>query len=168
MSAYLQVAALQAEYPCRLTGAYSPGKATKTKRKDLNPLSDQFYARKIEKEKDCRKLSLSEIEKRLKKILRFKVTPRTLIYIEKRLGDINSEDKRHKTLQKLISKDRLLEFKTVFKEILNRNPFVNAKERNIDIMNALNFTIFDEVQGKRIAQECLLSVTRWRNINTTC
>jgi hypothetical protein len=68
------------------------------------------------------------------------------IYIEKHLGDLNFEEKAHKTVQKLLTKNRLLEFKTIFQEILNIGPFANAKERNIDVINALNFGIFYELR----------------------
>ncbi len=162
LSAYLQVAALQAEYLCRLAEAHSLKKIAKVKGIARIPLGDEFSSTDMEKDEACRKLSSSEIEKSLKKILRFKVTPRTLIYIEKRLGDVNSEEKPHKTLQKLLTKNRLLEFKTIFQEILNIGPFANAKERNIDVINALNFGIFYELQGKRVAQEGLRAVLRWR------
>ena len=132
------------------------------------PLGDAFSSTDMKKDEAFRKLLSSEAEKSLKKILRFKVTPRTLIYIEKRLGDVNSEEKPHKTLQKLLTKNRLLEFKTIFKEILNINPFLNAKERNIDVINALTFGIFYELQGKRVAQEGLRAVLRWRKDRSTC
>ena len=56
----------------------------------------------------------------------------------------------------------MLEFKSIFHETLNLMPFMNEKERNIDAINALNFAIFDELQGKRIAHEGLKSVLRWR------
>jgi putative GTP pyrophosphokinase len=132
------------------------------------PLGDAFSSTDMKKDEAFRKLLSSEAEKSLKKILRFKVTPRTLIYIEKRLGDVNSEEKPHKTLQKLLTKNRLLEFKTIFKEILNINPFLNAKERNIDVINALTFGIFYELQGKRVAQEGLRAVLRWRKDRSIC
>ena len=122
------------------------------------PLGDEFSSTDMEKDKACRKLLSLEIEKRLKNILRFKVTPRTLIYIEKRLGDVNSEEKPHETLQKLLTQNRLLEFKTIFQEILNFKPFTNLKERNIDVINSLNFGIFYELQGKRVAHEGLRAV----------
>ena len=131
-------------------------------------MGDAFSSTDMKKDEAFRKLLSSEAEKSLKKILRFKVTPRTLIYIEKRLGDVNSEEKPHKTLQKLLTKNRLLEFKTIFKEILNINPFLNAKERNIDVINALNFGIFYELQGKRVAQEGLRAVLRWRKDRSIC
>ena len=162
LSAYLQVAALQAEYLCRLTETYSLKKIDRVKRKAAIPCVDELSSFDKEKDEACRKLSASEIEKSLKKILRFKVTPRTLIYIEKRLGELNSEETHDQTLQKLLTQNRLLEFKSIYQEILNIGPFANAKERNIDVINALNFAIFDELQGKKVAQEGLRVVLRWR------
>ena len=168
LSAYLQVAALQAEYLCRLAEAHRLKKIAKVKKVARIPLGDKFSSTEMKKNDTGRKLSLSEIEKILNKMLKFKVTPRTLIYIEKRLEDVNSEEKPHKTLQKLLTKNRLLEFKTIFKEILNIYPFSNAKERNIDVINALNFGIFYELQGKRVAQEGLRAVLRWRKDRSIC
>jgi ppGpp synthetase/RelA/SpoT-type nucleotidyltranferase len=162
LSAYLQVAALQAEYLCRLAEAHSLKKIAKVEGIARIPLGDEFSSTDGVKDEACRKLSSSEIEKSLKKILRFKVTPRTLIYIEKRLGDVNSEEKSHKTLQKLLNKNRLLEFKTIFQEIINIGPFANVKERNIDVINALNFGIYYGLQGKKVAQEGLRAVLKWR------
>jgi len=168
LSAYLQVAALQAEYLCHLAEACSLKKIAKVKGITQIPLGDEISSTDLEKYEAFRKLSASEIEKSLQKILRFKVTPRTLIYIEKRLGDVNSEEKPHKTLQKLLTKNRLLEFKSIFQEILNIEPFANAKERNIDVINALNFGMFYELQGKRVAQEGLRAVLRWRKDRSIC
>ncbi|MFO7556418.1 MAG: RelA/SpoT domain-containing protein [Desulfobacterales bacterium] len=168
LSAYLQVAALQAEYLCRLAETHSLKKISKVKGIARIVFSDEFSSADMEKDEFSRKLSSSEIEKRLKKILKFKVTPRTLIYIEKRLEDVDAEEKPHKTLQKLLTLDRLLEFKTIFQEILNIAPFENARERNIDVINALNFGIFYELQGKRVAQEGLRAVLRWRKDRSIC
>jgi hypothetical protein len=83
-------------------------------------------------------------------------------YIEKRLGDVDPEEKPTKTLLKTLTPNRLLEFKRIFQEIFNFEPFVNAKDRNIDVINVLNFGIFYELQGKRVAQEGLKTVLRWR------
>lgn len=168
LSAYLQVAAIQVEYLCRLAEAHSLKKIVKVKGIPRIPLGDDFSSTDMKKNEACRKLSSSEIEKILKKILGFKVTPRTLIYIEKRLGDVNSEEKPHKILQKLLTKNRLLEFKSIFQEILDIEPFTNARERNIDAINALNFGMFYELQGKRVAQEGLRAVLRWRKDRSIC
>ena len=168
LSAYLQVAALQAEHLCRLAEANSIKKIAKVKRIARIPLGNEFSSTEMKKNDAGRKLSSSEIEKSLKKILRFKVTPRTLIYIEKRLEDLNSEEKPHKKLQKLLTKNRLMEFKTIFKEILDSEPFSIVKEINIDVINALNFGIFYELQGKKVAQEGLKAVLRWRKERSIC
>jgi hypothetical protein len=168
LSAYLQVAALQAEHLCHQAEVHSLKKVAKIKGTPRIPSDDKFSSTDMEKDKAFRKLLSSEIEKSLKKILRFKVTPRTLMYIEKRLGDVNSEEKPHQTLQKLLAQNRLLEFKTIYQEILNIEPFASAKKKNIDVINALNFGIFYELQGKRVAQEGLKSVLRWRKDRSTC
>jgi len=168
LSAYLQVAAFQAEYLCRLVEVQSLKKNTR-----INEIAQILFGKESsstdrEKNEVYHKLSLPEIEKNLEKILNLEVTPRTLIYIEKRLGDINSEEKPHKILQKLLTKDRLIQFKTIFQEILKTAPFTNNKDRNVDVINALNFAIFDELQGKRVAQEGLRSVLRWRKERSMC
>jgi hypothetical protein len=62
----------------------------------------------------------------------------------------------------LLNKNRLLEFKTIFQEIINIGPFANVKERNIDVINALNFGIYYGLQGKKVAQEGLRAVLKWR------
>jgi putative GTP pyrophosphokinase len=149
LSAYLQVAALQAEDLCRLTEAHSLTKTAKPKNITRVPVA-------------------SEIERSMEKIFRFKIAPRTRIYIEKRLVDVNPEEKPSKTLLKLLTKNRLLEFKRIFQEVFNFEPFVNAKDRNIDVINLLNFGIFYELQGKRIAQEGLKAVFRWRKDRSIC
>jgi len=149
LSAYLQVAALQAEDLCRLAETHGLKKVVKPKRITRVPLG-------------------SEIEESLKKIFRFKIAPRTRIYIEKRLLDVNPEEKPTKTLLELLTKNRLLEFKRIFQEIFNFKPFVNAKDRNIDVINVLNFGIFFELQGKRIAQEGLKAILRWRKDRSIC
>jgi putative GTP pyrophosphokinase len=168
LSAYLQVAALQAEYLCRMAESHSLKKIAKDNGTARIPLDGESYSTDMEKDAAYREISSSEIEKILKKILRFNVTPRTLIYIEKRLSGVNSVEKPHKALQKLLTKNRLMEFKTIFKNILNIEPFANAKERNIDVINALNFGIFYELQGKKIAQEGLKAVLRWRKNRPIC
>jgi putative GTP pyrophosphokinase len=167
LSAYLQVAALQAEYLCRLAEAHGLIKIPEVKGKEAIPCGDKAHSIAMENDETCRKLSASEIETNLEEIFGVKVTPRTLIYIEKRLGDVNSEEKPHQTLQKLLAQNRLLEFKTIYQEILNIEPFASAK-KNIDVINALNFGIFYELQGKRVAQEGLKSVLRWRKDRSTC
>jgi putative GTP pyrophosphokinase len=122
----------------------------------------------IDENEACQKPLAPALETYLEEILGFKVTVRTLTYIERRLDEVGFAEKPHKILQKVFTEDRVLEFKAIFRETLNLLPFTNAKERNIDVINALNFAIFDELQGKRVAQEGLRSVLRWRKERSKC
>jgi len=167
-SAYLQVAALQAEYLCRLTEAHSSKKTVKIKGQPATALVDGPGSIDIDENEACQKPSAPAIETYLEEILEFKVTARTLTYIERRLDEAGFENKPYKIIRKVLTGDRILEFKAIFRETLNLVPFTNEKERNIDVINALNFAIFDELQGKRVAQEGLRSVLRWRNERSNC
>jgi hypothetical protein len=61
-------------------------------------ISDEFSSTDLGKDKAYRKISTSEIEKNLKTIIEFKISPRTLVYIEKRLGEVDPEENFQKTL----------------------------------------------------------------------
>jgi putative GTP pyrophosphokinase len=167
-SAYLQVAALQAEYLCRLAEAHSRKKTAKGEGIPASVFVDDPGSIDIGKNAACQKPLAPAIEMYLEKILGFKVTVRTLTYIERRLDEVGFAEKPHKIIQKLFTEDRIREFKAIFRATLNLIPFTNEKERNIDVINALNFAIFDELQGKRVAQEGLRSVLRWRKERSKC
>jgi ppGpp synthetase/RelA/SpoT-type nucleotidyltranferase len=168
LSAYLQVAALQAEYLCRLAEAHRQKKTAKVKGKPEASFVDAPILIDIDKKTARQKPLAPALETYLEEILGFKVTVRTLTYIERRLDEVGFEEKPHKVLQKVFTEDRVVEFKAIFSETLNLLPFTNEKERNIDVINALNFAIFDELQGKRIAREGLRSVLRWRKERSKC
>jgi len=168
LSVYLQVAALQAEDLCLLTETHSPKKNDKVKGEPATQFINEPRSIDIDENEACQKPLAPTIELYLEEILGIKVTPRTLNYIERRLDEVGFADKPHKELQKVFTEDRILEFKAIFSETLNLTPFTNEKERNIDVINALNFAIFDELQGKRIAQEGLRSVLRWRKERSKC
>jgi ppGpp synthetase/RelA/SpoT-type nucleotidyltranferase len=168
LSVYLQVAALQAEDLCLLTEIHGRKMNAKVKGKPATPLVDGPGSIDIDEIEASQKPLVSALEEYLEEILGFKVTVRTLTYIERRLDEVGFAEKPHKILQKVFTEDRILEFKSIFSETLNLIPFTNAKERNIDVINALNFAIFDELQGKRVAQEGLRSVLRWRKERSTC
>ena len=98
----------------------------------------------------------------LEENLGFKVTARTLTYIERRLAEIGLTEDPGLALANVFTKNRIRAFETLCRDIPHREPFSDEKERNIDVINALNFAIFDELQGKRVAHEGLRSVLRWR------
>jgi putative GTP pyrophosphokinase len=162
LSAYLQVAALQAEHLCRMAESHRLKKVSKIKDIAQVVQGDAVSADNMKKDETSQKLTSIEIQDSLEKIVGFEITSRTLVYIQKRLSEISSVEKPHITLQRLLSKNRLMEFKSIFKEILNARPFAKAKHRNIDLINALNFSIFWDLQGKNVAHEGLRNVLRWR------
>jgi hypothetical protein len=162
------VAALQAEHLCRMAESYRLKKVSKIKDIAQFVQDNDVSANNMKKDEASQELTSFEIQDSLKRIVGFKITSRTLIYIQKRLSEINSVEKPHKTLQKLLSKNRLMEFKSIFKEILNAGPFAKAKDRNIDLINALNFSIFWDLQGKKVAHEGLRNVLKWRKNSSSC
>ncbi len=168
LSAYLQVAALQAEHLCSLAEAHSRKKTAQLKGKQETPFADEVSSIDIDVNEDRQNPLALSVERYMEEILGFEVTPRTLVYIERRLDEIGFAEKPREILQKVFTEDRILEFKAIFRETLNFLPFSNKKERNIDVINALNFAIFDELQGKRVAQEGLRSVLRWRKERSKC
>lgn len=168
LSAYLQVAALHAEHLCRMAESHRLKKVSKIKDIAQIVQGDDVSANHMKKGEASQKLTSFEIQNRLKKIVGFKITSRTLIYIQKRLNEINSVEEPHKTLQKLLSKNRLMEFRSIFKEIFNAGPFTKVKDRNIDLINALNFSIFWDLQGKKVAHEGLRNVLKWRKGSSSC
>ncbi len=167
LSAYLQVAALQAEYLCRLAEDHCLMKSPEGTGDAVILRDDTLHSDAMEKDEPSHKISPSTIEVHLERLFGVKVTLRTLIYIEKRLGELHLGKTQDKTLAQLFGKNRLLEFKTIFQEIFHIEPFVNAKDGSIDVINALNFAIFYELQGKRVAQEGLRAVLRWRKNRLT-
>jgi len=151
----------QAEYLCRSAEAYTLIKGPKVKGKAAIPRDNRPLTSPTEVN-DTSGRSTSTIEAHLEEIFGVKVTRRTLIYFGKRLGELNIDKTESKTLQQLFKKNRLLEFKAIFQEIMSTSPFQNEKEHNIDAINALNFAIFYQLEGKRVAQEGLRFVLRWR------
>jgi putative GTP pyrophosphokinase len=158
LSAYLQVAALQAEHLCRQSEVHSLKKTAKVKGKPIE----------IDENEAVQEPFAPALETYLEEVLGFKVTARTLAYIERRLDEVGFAEPLPQILLDVLTEDRILEFKAIFSETLNLIPFSNEKERNIDVINAFNFAIFDELQGKRIAQEGLRSVLRWRKERSKC
>ncbi len=161
LSAFLQVAALQAEYLCRSAESYNrikdPGL---TENRPLGGDSLEKAVRNKEEISGAR--SQAEIKEELEELLGIEVTPRTMLYIEKRLGELNADEAQSKSLKQLFIKTRLHEFKVVFQEIFPVKPFMTPKDRSIDVINALNFVISYELQGKRVAREGLRVVLLWR------
>lgn len=151
LSAYLQVAALQAEHLCRqieahrlsLDDAARERAAVSTGPEAAPAISPAFAAG-------------------LEEVFGFKLSVRTIAYILKRLGESRFEAQPLAKFKKLLTKARLRTFRTIYREIFDREAFDDLGKRNVDAINAFNFALFDETQGELIAQEGLRSVLKWR------
>jgi ppGpp synthetase/RelA/SpoT-type nucleotidyltranferase len=165
-SAYLQVAALQAEYLCRLTEADSPKKATRIKDIAHDDQGDDLSMSTKRSMDNIEKFSSSQIEEGLRKNIGINISAKTMIYIKKRLREVNADERLSISLWELLCNNRLNDFKKIFKESLNTEPFENAKYKDIDLINALNFAIFYELHGERIAGEGLINVLKWRKMRS--
>jgi putative GTP pyrophosphokinase len=167
LSAYLQVAAQQAEYLCRSAEDSARLRRPRVERTAGIARDDATHAAVPEKNGADLQIPASTIEADLEELFGVKVTVRTLMYIEKRLGELKFEQTGARTLRQVFRKNRLPEFKAIFREIMGVAPFGSDKESSIDAINALNFAIFYELEGKRVAQEGLRVVLRWRKNRST-
>jgi len=162
LSAYLQAAAMQAEYLCRQVEVHRQSAAFIAKTKvavsaSVDPVSQQLN--KTENDYDSH---LPMLQKVLSGIFGFGLTDRTLIYILKRFRESGYTGQYKTLIQKLTKKRRLHEFKIVFREIIGREAFEDKNKRNADVINALNFALFNEAQGTRVALEGLRSILKNR------
>ncbi|SDU05809.1 RelA/SpoT domain-containing protein [Desulfobacula phenolica] len=144
LSAYLQAAALQAEHICRQAEAHRLAKTRKVKSKVVQvPVQETITP---------------AFPVLLKKTFGFKPTVRTLTYLEKRFMESGYTGLPQDIFKKIFTNERLLEFKAIFIEVVNHEPFENNSKKNIDVINAVNFILSIETQGKRVAKEGLKSV----------
>jgi ppGpp synthetase/RelA/SpoT-type nucleotidyltranferase len=151
LSAYLQVAALQAEHLCRQIEAH---------RLSLDAAARERAAASTGPE--AAPAIPPAVAAGLEEVFGFKLSVRTIAYILKRLGEFRFEAQPLAKFQKLLTKARLRTFRTVYREIFDREAFDDLGKRNVDAINAFNFALFDETQGELIAQEGLRSVLKWR------
>lgn len=145
LSAYLQAAALQAEHLCRQAEAYRLLKTRKVKKKVVEGLQETIPS------------SFSGL---LKNTFGFKPTVRTLTYLEKRFVESGYTGLPQNIFKKIFTNERLAEFKIIFMDVLKEEPFETKSKKNIDVINAINFVLSIETQGKKVAKEGLKSVLR--------
>jgi putative GTP pyrophosphokinase len=162
LSAYLQAAAMQAEQLCREVEAHRLARSLKSKGKKKISITHDHGA----KETTNGLVDQIKVPSALKSVLEetfgFKATARTLTYIMKRLNKLGYSQKSKSFFQNIFKKRRLNEFRKIYKEVLNRDPFKDTNNRNVDIINAVNFALFDKIEGTMVAKEGLRSTLRWR------
>jgi len=162
LSAYLQVAALHAEHLCRQAEAHSLSKTKKAKGKSAAPVVAPPSSHEIPTDGSDQATLPSAVQAELEKTFGFKLTVRTLTYIMKRLDEYGYTEPPKVLFQKIFAENRLQEFRTIFREVLNREAFEDNSKRNVDAINAVNFALFNDIQGGRVAKEGLKSALRWR------
>ena len=162
LSAYLQAAAMQAEQLCREVEAHRLTKSLKLKRNKNRSVSPEYESKEqINGSVDPLEVS-SALKSVLEEIFGFKPTARTLAYIIKRLNKLEYSQRSKRFFHKIFTKRRLNEFRNIYQEVFKRDPFTNDNNRNIDIINAVNFALFDEIEGTMVATEGLRSTLKWR------
>lgn len=162
LSAYLQAAAMQAEQLCREVETHMLSRSLKSKgKKKTSAISDPGGEKTPNDFIDQLEIPPA-LQSVLEEISGFKPTARTLAYIMKRFNKLGYSQRSKSFFQKMFKKRRLNEFRTIYKEVLSQDPFTNSNKRNIDIINAVNFAFFDEIEGTEVAKEGLRSTLKWR------
>jgi ppGpp synthetase/RelA/SpoT-type nucleotidyltranferase len=162
LSAYLQAAAMQAEQLCREVEAHRVTIAIKSKHNEKMSTPPE-YEDKVQSNSFVDPLKdTSALKSVLEETFGFRPTARTFTYIIKRLNKLGFSQHSKRFFQKIFKKRRLNEFKTIYQEIMERDPFTDNNHRNIDIINAVNFVLFDEIEGTMVAKEGLRSTLKWR------
>ena len=162
LSAYLQAAALQAEHLCRQVEAHRLLTTRKAKGKLVAPVAVEPGLQEIRTDGTIQTTFPPALQAVLEETFGFKLTVRTLTYILKRLDEFGYAEQTQVQFQKIFTENRLQEFRNIFREVLNLEAFADKSKRNVDAINAVNFALFDELQGRRVAQEGLRSALRWR------
>jgi ppGpp synthetase/RelA/SpoT-type nucleotidyltranferase len=162
LSAYLQAAAMQAEQLCREVEAHRLSKYLKLKGKKGAPVAFERKGKKSPNDFVDPITIPFALQSVLEETFGFKPTARTLTYIWKRFNRLGYSQQSKTFFQKIFKTNRLKEFRTTYKKVLKRDPFKDINNRNVDLINAVNFILFDEVEGARVAKEGLRSTLKWR------
>jgi len=162
LSAYLQAAAMQAEQLCREVEAHRSSRSLMSKGRGAISATSEHWGEKAPYV-FVDQLSISPaIQSVLEEKFGFKPTARTLSYIMKRFNKFGYSQRSKSFFQRIFKKQRLNEFRKIYQEILSRDPFKDRNDRNIDAINAINFALFDEIEGTMVAKEGLRSTLKWR------
>jgi putative GTP pyrophosphokinase len=166
-SAYLQAAAVQAEYLCKdaesLLNSKVDRKRTKAKGSLPTPPTPVFETPQPAKAAPP-VTPLSTVEAVLKNKFDFVPTERTLAYVRRRMADVFiPEYQRVNELDQRILTDEAIEiFTNTYIEIFGHKPFSDFVERDIDLLNAFNYSLFRVYSNKDLALENLKSILRAR------
>ncbi|EFK09959.1 RelA/SpoT domain protein [delta proteobacterium NaphS2] len=161
LSVYLQAAALQAEHLCKQAEGYRvlSSRKSKEKKPSAPAVRPGSHGAAMDGPDPA---TLSILKAGLEKTFGFELTDRTLIYVLERLDKFGYIQQPQVIFEKILTKGKLQEFRTILREVLHREAFEDNTKRNVDVINAVNFALLDEIQGSRVTREGLRSVLRWR------
>jgi len=162
LSAYLQAAAMQAEQLCREVEAHRSSSTLMSKGKKTISATPEKWGEKAPYGLVDQPTIPLAIQSVLEETFGFRPTARTLSYIMKRFNKLGYSQRSKSFFQKIFKKQRMNEFREIYREVLSRDPFKDRNNRNIDIINAVNFALFDEIEGTMVAKEGLRSTLKWR------
>ncbi len=162
LSAYLQAAAMQAEHLCREVEAHTSSMHPKSKRRKKAPVAPEHEIETTPDDGTDPLTAHPALQAAMEETFGFKPTTRTITYILKRFDKLGYARRSKRFFQKMFTMSRLKEFRTIYQEVLGRDPFKAIKDRNIDTINAVNFALFDEIEGAKVAEEGLRSTLKWR------
>ena len=135
LSAYLQAASMQAEQLCREVEVHrltDPLKST-GKKKITVPSGN---VRKETPNGLAVQLTIPPaLEVVLEVTFGFKPTDRTLSYILKQFSKFGYSQRSKSFFRKIFKRSRLNEFRTIYQEILNRDPFKDRNNRNLSLIH---------------------------------
>lgn len=140
--AYLQAAALQAEYLCmevdKIHAAAAPQPAE----------GQQAESIALERPGIVKHISDMVFDS-----VGFRPTKRTINYITRRLRESQIYAAQIDQLRSHVLPDQIVnEFRDIYRDVAKSDPFVDRETRDVDLINALNFSLTRSAQGPRIAR----------------
>lgn len=148
-AAYLQAAALQAEFLCMEAEAAAHPAADEQREPELDVALQRSTGLR------------GQFAALLTEIVGFVPSDRTLRYVEKRLGESNVSD-LEMLKSELLTPEALSAFKSSYRELTGLEPFESPDERDVDLINALNSVLFRRSRGAEAAETGLKEVLRKR------
>jgi len=168
LSAFLQVAALQAEYLCRSAEAFNrvrhpdPGDNQPTRRGD-SPASPSMTT-----EDFAGTDATPAIAADLQEILGVEVDAENDHVYRQASRRTEGRRNRGQVAEAAVRQTAARRIQGCLQEIFAAGPFASTNNLSIDVINALNFAISCELEGKRVAREGLRVVLRWRKDRQRC
>jgi hypothetical protein len=137
-AAYLQAATLQAEFLCleteKLRGSDEAGQGLGVTA-EVSPQPP-----------------MPPIAALVQSTVGFVPSQRTLNYVAKRLRESGlSEDQLGLVAEEVLSAEVLEHFRSIYQDVVKGEPFQDEEERDIDLINLLNFGLFMRSQSETVA-----------------